>query len=69
MSITFDLNVWSSLTTVWGMSSALVQRTLVPTATVSVFGDIVKLPRITSLTVVVPAAGHGEQTSWGRIPR
>src|ERR1043166_7153915 len=49
VSRTLDLNTPSVLTTVWGISSRLVQTTVVPTETVSVCGPKLKLSIFTSL--------------------
>src|SRR5258705_6740588 len=48
VSSTLDWNTLSVLTMVWGMSSRLVQVTVVPTATVSVAGPKLKLSTFTS---------------------
>ena len=48
MSSVFDANFWSSFTTVCGMSSRFVQRTVVPTGTVMVAGEKLKLSIFTS---------------------
>ena len=43
VSSTFDLKALSSLTTVWGISSRFVHRTVVPTGIVIVAGEKLKL--------------------------
>src|SRR4029077_1715036 len=48
VSSTLDLNTLSVLTIVWGISSRLVQVTVVPTATVRVAGPKLKLSTFTS---------------------
>jgi hypothetical protein len=55
VSSTLDLKSWLSLTTVWGMSSALVHVICVPAFTVSVAGVKLKLSILT-LTVGGSAA-------------
>jgi hypothetical protein len=49
VSITFDLNTLSSLTTVCGMSSRFVHVTVVPAGTVTVAGPKLKLSIFTSV--------------------
>src|SRR5947208_1817884 len=51
VSSTLDLNTFSVLTMVWGISSRLVQVTVVPTATVRVAGPKLKLSTFTSAAV------------------
>src|SRR5215470_7315948 len=53
VSRTFDLNTPSVLTTVWGISSRLVQVTVVPTDTLRVSGPKLKLSIVTSAFVPV----------------
>jgi hypothetical protein len=55
VSSTFDLKAWSSLATVWGMSSLFVQVISVPALTVSVVGEKLKL---SILTPTLPPAAR-----------
>src|SRR5208283_4840838 len=50
VSRAFDLKVLSSLTMVCGISSRFVQRTVVPTGTVTVAGEKLKLSILTAVS-------------------
>ena len=62
---TLDLNAWPSLTTVWGMSSPLVQVIWVPAFTLSAAGEKAE---VIDLDFGFLCGGRcGGHSRWGRL--